>query len=225
MMKRLPMLCGALAITFSLAAPGLALDSLTRHPLPPPKHQPPPKPAPQPARPPRAPYTLHQGWPLNRPPRPVIVRRPLQHERIHVHVYLPPLIFGGVVIDDRRYRDDRYYQDYRPYNYPRPYQRDRLTWADSETLYREDEWVEFTLDCNARGEKLWFEVRDGRVQIDWAEVVFENGQVQVVDFAERSIGPGVYPLLDFRDGRRVDHVRMVAAATSREVRLILMMEQ
>jgi hypothetical protein len=124
-------------------------------------------------------------------------RRPI--DRIPPVVFLPPVLFGGVVIGDLR---DRYV-------------RDRLAWADSETLYRDEEWVEVVLDCNARGEKLWFEVRDGRVLIDWAEIVFENGETQVVDFSERSIGPGLYVLMDFRDGRRVDHVRMVAQRFAR----------
>jgi len=170
----------------------------------------------------------------------VIVREPrhYHHDRVRVRIYLPPLFFGGVVIGggpydyrrydgryrDYRYYDDRYYDD-RSYGYGRPYERDHLTWADSETLYREEEWVEFTLDCKARGERLWFEVRDGRARLDWAEVVFEDGEVQVIDFSERSIGPGVYPLLEFRNYRRVDHVRMVAAATTREVQLILRMER
>jgi len=96
---------------------------------------------------------------------------------------------------------------------------------DSETLSRDEEWTEFTLDCNTDGTKLWFEVVDGRVQVDWAEVVFEDGEVQVVDFAARSIGPGIYPLLDFKNGRRVDHVRMVAQAASRRARLKLLMEK
>jgi hypothetical protein len=163
-------------------------------------------------------------------------------DRVSVRLYLPPLFFGGVVIGgspdynyrywdnryygpsyDYRYRDYPYYRGY--YDYRRPYQRDRLTWADSETLYRDEGWAEFTLDCTASGERLWLEVRGGRAQIDWAEVVFEDGEVQVVDFAERSLGPGVYELLGFRGYRRVDHVRMVAEATTRDVQLILRMER
>lgn len=158
---------------------------------------------------PRRPIELHQKFPIKRPPRETILRRRRPIDRIPPVLFLPPVFFGGVVIDDRRNR----------------YVRDRLAWADSETLYRDEDWVEIVLDCNARGEKLWFEVRDGRVRIDWAEIVFENGEAQVVDFSERSIGPGLYVLMDFRDGRRVDHVRMVAQATSRQARLILRMEQ
>lgn len=166
----------------------------------------------RPERPPRRRSELHPNWPIKRPPRETILRRRRDRDRIPPILFLPPVFFGGIVIDNRY--DPRY-----------GYRRDRLTWADSETLYREDDWVEFVLDCNARGEKLWFEVRDGRVRIEWAEIVFENGEAQVVDFSERSIGPGLYVLLDFRDGRRVDHVRMVAQAATREVELTLRMER
>jgi hypothetical protein len=157
-------------------------------PAPPPARpkvvKPPPAPRERVVRkppPPRRPLELHPKFPIKRPPRETIVRRRRPIDRIPPALFLPPVFFGGVVIDNRR---DRYV-------------RDRLTWSDSETLYRDEDWVEFVLDCNARGEKLWFEVRDGRVQIDWAEVVFENGEAQVVDFSERSIGPGLYVLLDF----------------------------
>lgn len=163
----------------------------------------------------RAPVVTAPGWPITRAPRPVIVRphevvRPLVPPRL----FLPPIVFGGVLIGER--------YDRRP---GRGYTRDNLVWQSSETLYREDDWTEFTLDCNARGSKLLFEVLTGRIQVDWAEVVFDNGEVQVVEFKERSLGRGIYALLDFREGRRVDSVRMVAKTTSREAQLTLWMER
>ena len=63
------------------------------------------------------------------------------------------------------------------------------------------------------------------MQVDWAEVVFENGNSQVVDFSESTLGPGLYSLFDFHDGRRVDHVRMVARARSPEAKLVLRMQK
>jgi len=168
----------------------------------------------------RGPVVTHRNWPLKRPPRAVVVRPPRRTDRVRVErgVYLPAIVFGGVVVShryERRYREVE----------GRGYSRDGLTWQDGETLYREDEWTEFTLDCDARGERLWFEILEGRVQADWAEVVFNNGEVQVVEFPERTLGPGLYRLLDFRDGRRVDYVRMVAQATSREAQLALWLER
>ena len=168
----------------------------------------------------RAPVVIHPGWPLTRPPRPVIVRPPRVSVRVRVEprVFLPPIIFGGAVVSHRHERGYRYYDG-------RGYSRDSLVWQDSETLYREDEWTEFTLDCSTGGTRLWFEVFEGRVQADWAEVVFGNGEVQVVEFPERTLGPGLYLLQDFRGGRRVDYVRMVAKATSHEAQLTLWLER
>jgi hypothetical protein len=47
----------------------------------------------------------------------------------------------------------------------------------------------------------------------------------VVDFAAKTREPGLYELLDFKDGRKVDHVRMVARAQSDEARIVLKMEK
>jgi len=168
----------------------------------------------------RSTVVVNPGWPLKRAPRPVIVRPRTGVVRPYVapRVYLPAVVFGGVVVGERRshrhgHDEDRYYS------------RENLVWQDSETLYREDDWTEFTFDCNARGTKLWFEVNEGRVQVDWAEVVFESGEVQVVEFPERSFSRGIYELQDFRSGRRIDTVRMVAKTTSREATLTLWMER
>jgi len=178
---------------------------------------------------PRVPGVVNRGlfvapnnWPLKRAPRAVIVRPPRGGGRVRVapRVFLPAIIFGGVVVSHRYERGYRHDDDR-----VRGYSRESLVWQDTESLYREDDWTEFTLDCNARGTKLWFEILEGRVQADWAEVVFENGEVQVVEFPERTLGPGLYELLDFRDGRRVDYVRMVAKATSREAQVTLWLER
>lgn len=172
---------------------------------------------------PRAPVVVHPGRKLHRPPRAVIVRPPKGIVRPHVEprVFLPPVVFGGAVVGYRHERRYRYDDD----RGRRGYSRERLVWQDSETLYREDEWTEFTFDCNTRGSKIWFEVLEGRVKADWAEVVFENGEVQVVEFPEDSLGRGIYELLDFRQSRRVDSVRMVAQTPNRVARLTLWMER
>ena len=98
-------------------------------------------------------------------------------------------------------------------------------WEDGETLAKDEDWTEFTLTCDNRGTRLWLEVAAGKVQFDWAEVVFENGDAVVVDFAEKTHRPGLYSLLDFRDGRKVDHVRLVARAKTPEARVVLKMEK
>lgn len=85
-------------------------------------------------------------------------------------------------------------------------------WSGVENLAREDGWTDFTLNLDKRGTRLLLEVDRGAAEISFAEVVFENGEAQVVDFDERVQPRGVYSLLDFRGGRKVDHVRFVAKA-------------
>ncbi len=128
--------------------------------------------------------------------------------RVHPAVYLAPVVFTGAVVAVA--------------SSPAA---DAIVWEDGETLSRRDDWTEFTLNCDARGEKLWLEIVHGKVQADWAEVVFQNGQAQVVDFSELTHGPGLYSLLDFADGRKVDHVRMVARAKTKEARVVLRMQK
>jgi hypothetical protein len=82
--------------------------------------------------------------------------------------------------------------------------------------------VDVALEVNDRGRELFLEMI-GRAQLDWAEVVFGNGQARVVDFRERTHKPGLYSLLDFRDGRMVRYVRLVARAQSPEARLVVRM--
>lgn len=159
-------------------------------------------------RPHRTTVVLHRGWPLRRPARVVVVHEPRVTVRVTPTVFLTPVLFAGVVIAAA--------------NAPA---REIFVWEDSETLARDEDWTEFTLNCDVHGTKLWLEVVGARIKIDWAEVVFETGDTQVVDFAARTFTSGLYPLLDFRDGRKVDHVRMVARSLGGEARVVLRMER
>ncbi len=151
---------------------------------------------------------VHRGWPLRRPARVVVVRPARVVVRVTPGVYLAPMLFAGAVIAATS----------APAH-------DVLAWEDGETISRAEDWTEFTLNCDTRGTRLWYEVVEGKVQADWAEIVFENGDTQVVDFAEKTHGTGLYPLLDFKDGRKVDHVRMVARAKTEAARIVLRMEK
>jgi len=148
------------------------------------------------------------GWPLRRPLRRVWVVPARAPVRRIPAVFLAPIVFTGVAVAAA--------------SAPA---RDILVWEDGETLERDNDWTEFTLNCDSRGTKLWLEIAGGKVQVDWAEVAFENGETRVVDFSEKTYGPGIYALLDFRDGRKVDHVRMVARAKSDAARVVLRMEK
>lgn len=154
---------------------------------------------------PRGALVVRPGFPILRPLPMVIVRAPRVAVRVAPAVFLPPVVWVGAVVAG-----------------PGP---QRISWEDSESLDRDDGWTDFTLNVDGRGQRLFFQVADGRARLNFAEVVFENGEAQVVDFNEKALGPGLYPLLDFRDGRKVDHVRMVAAAASDEVKIVLKMEK
>jgi hypothetical protein len=117
--------------------------------------------------------------------------------RVAPRVYLPPLVFGAVVVASLPPAPSR-------------------GWTGSETLSREDEWTDFTMNVDQRGTGLLLEIDRGAAQISFAEVVFENGDAQVVDFNDRVHATGVYSLIDFKDGRKVDHVRIIAKANTRE---------
>ena len=159
------------------------------------------------AGPRRTKVVVHRGWPLARPARVVVVRPSVVAVRVQPRVYLRPVVWTSVAVAVT--------------SHPAA---DALTWADGATLRRGDDWTEFTLNCGRRGTRLWYMVTNGQVQADWAEVVFANGETQVVDFAEHVHDAGLYPLLDFGDGRLVDHVRMVARATSDDASVVLRLE-
>lgn len=148
---------------------------------------------------------VRTGHPIRRPLRQVVVHPVRAAVRVSALAFMPLVVWAPVVVA----RPDR----------------DFIVWEDSETIYKEEDWTEFTLNADSRGEKLLLEVASGKVQVDFAEVVFENGDCQVVDFNERTQGPGVYSVLDFKDGRKVDHVRVFARARSDEAKVALLMRK
>lgn len=93
--------------------------------------------------------------------------------------------------------------------------RGRLRWEDTETIHREEDWVESNFGVNERGDALYLDVQ-GRAELDFADVTFENGEVQVVDFQERTYANGIYRLLDFPGRRNVKTVRLVARSKSED---------
>lgn len=136
--------------------------------------------------------TVRRGFPIVRPLPHVYVRAPRVAVRVAPRVYLPPVAFGAAVVVAPK--------------------GDVQVWREGEQLDADDEWTDFTLNVDRRGSKLLLEVQDGPAQISFAEVVFDNGDTQVVDFADGVHPPGLYSLLDFENGRKVDHVRVVAKA-------------
>jgi hypothetical protein len=146
--------------------------------------------------------TVHRGFPIHRTLPRVYVRRPVVAVRVTPRVFLPPVVFGTAVVVEAPAAD-------------------RQAWSGSETLTKDDEWTEFTLNVDKRGTRLLLQVEDGPAKISFAEVVFDNGDAQVVDFSDKVHGEGLYTLVDFADGRKVDHVRLVAKAVGDETELAL----
>ena len=147
------------------------------------------------------------GWPIHRAPRVVVVHPAAVVVAVHpVHYYsavpFTPMVAATVI------------------SVPPP---TAVAWEDGGNLTRGEDWAELTFNAQARGQRLWLDVAGGKVQFDWVEVTFGNGEAQVVDFAEKVREPGVYPLLTFPNGRTIDHVRFVARAKSDEARVTLRM--
>jgi hypothetical protein len=98
--------------------------------------------------------------------------------------------------------------------------RERLLWQDSEDLIKEDEWTDLSFGVDKRGGALYLEI-DGTAQLNFAEVTFDNGNVQVVDFEDQEQKAGVYQVLDFADGRIVKTVRILAKSNTDDSTLTL----
>ena len=98
--------------------------------------------------------------------------------------------------------------------------RERLVWEDSEVIEREEDWVDANFGIDGKGDALFLQIQ-GTAQINFAEVTFANGNVQVVDFNVSTHTDGIYKLLDFNDGRHVKTARILAKSNSEETKLAL----
>lgn len=154
----------------------------------------------------RAVVVVHKNFPLKRVPRNVVVRPLRRPFRVLPARFLPPIVWAGVVVTAVPARG-------------------ALIWEDGDTLSQDEDWTEVGLNCENTGTRLWLEVVSGRARFDWAEIVFENGDAQVVDMQEWERGPGYYELAAFAGARRVDHVRLVARAASPQARIVLRLQK
>ncbi len=145
--------------------------------------------------------SVHKGFPIGRT-LPAVVVRPGAAFLVAPRTYLAPVVFTSVVVASLPGSD-------------------RQVWKGTEVLERGDGWTEFSMNVDRRGDRLFVDIARGAAQISFAEVVFENGEVQVVDFNDKTHRTGVYSLLDFKDGRKVDHVRVVAKSDSARSQITL----
>ena len=147
----------------------------------------------------RTTIVVRPGHPIRRALNRAVVVRPMRTRVVVTAplLFLPAVVWGAAVV-----------------TLPA---RERLQWQDTETIDEDEDWVDCNFGVDKRGDALYLEV-DGRAQLDFAEVTFENGNVQVVDFEEKTHGNGLYRLLDFADGRHVKTVRLIAKSKSEETK-------
>lgn len=149
------------------------------------------------AKPRRTTIVVHKGHPIARRLPPTVVVRPARRTVVVGTTlrFLPPVMFTPTVV-------------VLPAS-------DRLVWQDTEVIQADEDWVDLNFGIDGRGAALVLQI-DGRGQLNFAEVTFDNGDVQVVDFEEQTRPAGIYRLLDFRDGRQVKTVRLLARSVSGE---------
>jgi hypothetical protein len=143
--------------------------------------------------------TVRAGFPLRRALPNVHVRAPRVAVRVAPRAYLAPLTFRPLVVA-----------------VPVP---DRQRWHGEEELDGDEGWTDLTMSVDESGRELVLRVDDGPARISFVEVVFENGDTQVVDFADGTHRQGVYRVLELEQHRRVDHLRLVARAKGDEATL------
>jgi hypothetical protein len=96
--------------------------------------------------------------------------------------------------------------------------RERLIWQDTEAITEDEGWVDTNFGIDGTGDALYLDI-NGKAKLNFAEVTFANGNVQVVDFNEKTHNTGIYKLLDFRDDRHVMTVRILTKSESSATRL------
>jgi hypothetical protein len=152
----------------------------------------------------RTTIVVRPGYPIRRVlPRTVVVRPARTAVVVGAPlVFLPALVWRPVVVAAPA--------------------RERLLWEESEALGKDEEWVDCNFGVDKRGGALLLEI-EGTAQLNFAEVTFDNGEVQVVDFEEHEQRAGVYQIINFADGRHVKTVRVLAKSNADESTLTLML--
>jgi hypothetical protein len=96
--------------------------------------------------------------------------------------------------------------------------RERLVWQDTETITEDEGWVDTNFGIDGTGDALFLDI-NGKAKLNFAEVTFANGNVQVVDFDEKTHKTGVYKLLDFTADRHVMTLRILVKSESDATKL------
>ena len=98
--------------------------------------------------------------------------------------------------------------------------RERVVWQDTQSIARDEEWVDLNYGIDGSGSALVLDL-NGQARLNFAEVTFASGNVQVVDFDEQSHGNGTYKLLDLSADQHVMTVRLLAKSESDDTKMSL----
>lgn len=135
---------------------------------------------------------VHEHFPIHRTLPLVVVRPPRVAIRVAPRIYLAPIVIRPVVVVA-----------------PAP----RLVvWHQVEQFEPADEWTDVSFAVGGSGSHLYFEVGGAPARVSFAEVVYADGETQVVDFDDQPYSPGYYSVVTLEQPRPVDHVRVVAFA-------------
>jgi hypothetical protein len=102
--------------------------------------------------------------------------------------------------------------------------RERIVWQDTQTIARDEEWVDTNYGVDGNGNTLFLDL-NGSARLNFAEVTYENGDVQVVDFNEQEQHSGTYRLVDLGAGQHVMTVRILAKSESDDTKLAVYLAQ
>jgi len=120
-----------------------------------------------------------------------------------------------------QYRNEYGYPDYRHHDDRSRDNQDReegLTWENSQNLTRSG-WQRVTLWVDDPASALFIEVVRGSVELDRAEIVFENGGRQLIDLRGGVYGRGRFAIASFNRMRNVDRVIVMARPRTYGARL------
>lgn len=98
--------------------------------------------------------------------------------------------------------------------------RERLVWQDTETITQDEGWVDANFGIDGTGDAIFMDL-NGRAKLNFAEVTFASGNVQVIDFDEKTHKTGVYKLMDFAADRHVKTVRILVKSETDDTKLAL----
>ena len=146
---------------------------------------------------------IHEGFPIQRTWPTVIVRSSRQDQ-----TYVRPVRYDAPIY-------------FTPVTNAAPLQ---VSWRNTERILPQDGWVESRLFVDSPGRRLFLLI-DGRMQLSFAEIIFNDGTARAIDFRDNGVRSGRYLLADFGSLRPVAQVRLVGRARGGEARASVLLDR